>query len=408
MATTERTKLGVSAMLTTPADTGMGDDELPMGRSDLREKIPVLGLREYWYPAMRESKVGWKKPAFVKMLGDDICLFRGKSGKVVALANACPHRGAMLSHGNCEFRGHVACFYHGFVFDERGECVAALGEGPNSPMPGKIRARTYPTATLKGVVFVWMGDGEPVALEENIPEEFFQPEKIVLDWATVWHQNWRPCFENSFDSHVRYLHRNSALLLMKAIYPPHFPPGRPKRIGKHRLVPTRPLHDISPIDQEYFPGLGAKWPRTRRRRYWTWLFDILRIPFSRFPTYKPSEDWDTGQHLPCMVRINYQTHMWTRWAVPVDEKTTRMFYFHMAERATWWGRAYEWCAYHFYHHWVMDRNFSAQDRPAAVYAYYDRPEYLAPTDAQLVQWRRFLLGARGMPDAKPAAENAAE
>ncbi len=105
-----------------------------------------------------------------------------------------------------------------------------------------------------------------------------------------------------------------------------------------------------------------------------------------------------------MVRINYQTHLWTRWAVPVDEKTTRMFYFHMAKRTTWWGRAYEWCAYHFYHHWVMDRNFSAQDRPAAVYAYYDRPEYLAPTDAQLVQWRRFLLGARGMPDAKPAAD----
>ncbi len=374
-----------------------GDDQaLPLGFSDLRDKIPALGLREYWYPAIRDKSVGWKKPVYLKMLGEELCLFRGKSGKVAALTNACPHRGAMLAHGNCEFRGTVACFYHGFVFDEHGECLAALGEGPDSPMPGKIKARVYPTETLKGVVFVWTGKGAPAPLAENIPEEFFQPEKFVVSWKTEWPANWRPCFENSFDSHVRYLHRNSAMLLMKKIYPPHFPPGRPKRIGPHRLMPTRPIHELSATDQDYFPGLGSKWPRRRWRMSWTWLFNVLRAPFMKLPAYHASEEWETGQHLPCMVRINYQTHMWTRWAVPIDENTTRMFYFHTALRRTALGRAYEWLAYHCFHHWVMDRNFSAQDAPAAIHAYYDRPEYLAPTDAQLVQWRKLLLTARGL------------
>ena len=373
-----------------------GDDDLPFGLNDLRDKIPVLGLKEYWYPALKEKRVGWRKPVFLKMLGEDLCLFRGNSGRVAALANACPHRGAMLAHGNCEFRGHVSCFYHGFVFDERGECVAALGEGPQSPMPGKIRARVYPTETLKGVVFVWMGKGAPVPIADAIPEEFFEPDKTVLAWNTEWPANWRPCFENSFDSHVRYLHRNSAMLLMKSIYPPHYPPGRPKRIGKARLVPTRSIHERSNTDQEYFPGLDAKWPRHRWRRSWTWLFDILRAPFMTGPPYRASDEWETGQHLPCMVRINYQNYMWTRWAVPVTEGVTRMFYFHTALRPTVLGRALEWCAYHFFHHWVMDRNFSAQDAPAAIHAYYDRAEYLAPTDAQLVQWRKLLLSARGM------------
>lgn len=372
--------------------------DLPFGPNDLRDKIPVLGLTEYWYPALKDRRVGWKKPIFLRLLGEDLCFFRGKSGKVAALSNACPHRGAMLSHGSCEFKGHIACFYHGFVFDERGECIAALGEGPQSPMPGKIRARVYPTATLKGVVFVWMGKGAPVPLDENIPEEFFEPEKTVLAWNTVWRANWRPCFENSFDSHVRYLHRNSAMLMMKAIYPPAYPPGRPKRVGPHRLTPTRPVHERSDADQEYFPGLGESWPRNRVRRCWTWAFDLLRKPFDVLPTYRASEDWEMGQHLPCMVRINYRTHMWTRWAVPIDETTTRMFYFHTALRRTALGRAYEYLAYHLYHHWVMDRNFSAQDEPAARFAYYDRPEYLAPTDAQLVGWRRFLLTARGMDE----------
>jgi hypothetical protein len=241
-----------------------------------------------------------------------------------------------------------------------------------------------------------MGNGEPVSLRDNIPEEFFEDEKFVVNWATEWPANWRPCFENSFDSHVRYLHRNSAVLLMRKISPPHFPPGRPKRIGKHRLVPTRPLNQLSATHQDYFPGLDAKWPNRSWRLAWTWIFDILRVPFKKLPVYRATEEWETGQHLPCMVRINYQTHMWTRWAVPVDENTTRMFYFHTALRRTVLGRAYEWLAYHLFHHWVMDRNFSAQDAPAAIHAYYDRPEYLAPTDAQLVQWRRLLLTGRGL------------
>ena len=77
-----------------------------------------------------------------------------------------------------------------------------------------------------------------------------------------------------------------------------------------------------------------------------------------------------------------------------------MFYFHTAHRTTALGRAYEWLACQCFHHRVMDRNFSAQDAPATIHAYYDTPKYLAPTDAQLVQWRRLLLTARGMKGAK--------
>ncbi|MGH7089917.1 MAG: Rieske 2Fe-2S domain-containing protein, partial [Stellaceae bacterium] len=348
------------------------------------------------YPALKDRRVGWRKPVFLKMLGEDLCFFRGKSGRVVAFDDACPHRGAMLSHGKCAFRGHIACFYHGFVFDERGECVAALGEGPRSPMPGKIRARVYPTETRKGIVFVWMGKGAPVPLEESIPEDFFEDHKQVLGWHTVWPANWRPCFENSFDSHVRYLHRSSAMLLMKPMFPPPYPPSRPQRIGPHRLAPSGYNHYAADdVDQEYFPGLDAKWPRQSWRWLWVWLFARLNRLFDKFPAYTGSADWGMGQHLPCMVRIDYRTYMWTRWAVPIDANTTRMFYFHAAVRPTVPGRAYEFLAYHLFHHWVMDRNFSAQDAPAAVRAYYDRPEYLAPTDAQLVGWRRFLLTARG-------------
>src|SRR5262245_18514272 len=63
---------------------------------------PKLGFREYWYPGIEARKVQGR-PVSLKMLGDDLVLFRDTAGKVVALSDWCPHRGARLSLGVCEF-----------------------------------------------------------------------------------------------------------------------------------------------------------------------------------------------------------------------------------------------------------------------------------------------------------------
>src|SRR5438105_12820539 len=64
----------------------------PSVGDDIRSMIPKLGLREYWYPALLEKDVSNKKGTFLKLLGDDMVAFRGQSGKVVIVPNACPHR----------------------------------------------------------------------------------------------------------------------------------------------------------------------------------------------------------------------------------------------------------------------------------------------------------------------------
>src|SRR5690242_17686816 len=115
-----------------------------MNASEIRKRIPVQGLREYWYPAIKDRSVG-RKPVGLKLLGDEIVFFRGHSGEVAALANACPHRGGSLSHGDCHYKGTVACPYHGWVFNEEGDCVAVLSEGPSSRMPGVAKTRKYLT-----------------------------------------------------------------------------------------------------------------------------------------------------------------------------------------------------------------------------------------------------------------------
>ena len=187
---------------------------IPRLTGDIRPLIPKLGLRNYWYPALEDRPVGRRKPLKVSLLGEELCLFRGAGGDVVAIQDVCPHRGARLSEGDCHYRGTVACPYHGWVYDESGKNVMVLSEGPGSGVCGKAgtEARAYPTRTLKGVVFVWIGEGPPAPIEEDVPEEFFDDETLILVGQVDWRCNWEVALENSMDSHVNYVHRNAVVV----------------------------------------------------------------------------------------------------------------------------------------------------------------------------------------------------
>ncbi|HTQ33423.1 MAG TPA: Rieske (2Fe-2S) protein, partial [Stellaceae bacterium] len=78
--------------------------------------LPELGLRNYWYPVMAAWRLR-RKPKAIKVLGEDIVIFRD-SGKLYALAERCPHRGARLSQGKCLYPGSgtISCPYHGWTF----------------------------------------------------------------------------------------------------------------------------------------------------------------------------------------------------------------------------------------------------------------------------------------------------
>ena len=197
---------------------------------DRRDLVPSTGLREFWYPALLAKKVG-RKPVKLRLLGEELCFFRDDSGKVAALWDVCPHRGASLSQGKCHYKGTVSCPYHGWTFNGEGDCLAVLSEGPQSRIPGKVQARVYPTQELKGMVFVWMGEEAPAApIEEHVPEEFFEERSLILYRTTTWPVDWRVALENSMDSHVFYVHRDSLSLLSRG---PQDPYARTSQIPAH-------------------------------------------------------------------------------------------------------------------------------------------------------------------------------
>ena len=128
------------------------DSAIPDLSGDIRPLIPVMGLRNYWYPAIAARKIPKRHPIQVRMLGEELCLFRGAQGQAVAIRDICPHRGARPSEGTCHWKGTVTCPYHGWTFDENGKNVAVLSEGPDSKICGKpgTEAHVYPTRELKG------------------------------------------------------------------------------------------------------------------------------------------------------------------------------------------------------------------------------------------------------------------
>ena len=360
---------------------------------DPRSRIPSLGLREYWYPALSAKKVR-KKPLYWNMLGDDLVLFRDKQGEVAVLSDICPHRGASLSEGACFYPGFLSCPYHGATFDRQGECVAFIPEGPDSKMVGNLKARAYPTRTLRGWVFIWMGEGTPPPIEEDVPPEFFEEEKFVLSSYTYWFINWLIAIENHSDSHnALYLHRNSINQLI-GLYPgrTRTPLGSQGKIVNGRGLVTAHAganyyakNGKIPY-QMYYPGVNGVWPLHRWRLLWQWFFKILRRSGKRSP-FEKYEEWKQGHHLPSVVRTGGGG---TRYAVPVEPNCSRIVYFYFPPASSAISRL--WIKLHFLLiRNPLEYNFSSQDGRGAASCRFWTPEHLAPTDSQVTIFRKMII-----------------
>lgn len=391
----------------------------PTSPDDRRSVIPPLGLREYWYPALPEKGVRRNEPVGLRMLGMDLVFFRDKGGEVQALWDYCPHRGVYLSWGSCYWQGFLSCPYHGATFDGNGECVEFITEGPDSKMVGRLKARKFPTRTLKGVVFVWMGEGDAVPIEEDVPPEFFEAGSMVQNAFRYWRTNWMIALENNGDAHnMFYVHRNSWRMLRGTRFGRgRTPIGYRMRITLPRAVdttkdPKAESHyhvDGKMPYQLYYPRVHGYWPKHRWRLLWAWFFDYLEDRRRKRPSLENPIEWE-GVILPATVRSNHRTHIYSRWAVPVEENLTRVIYFFTSRPKTVFGRIYDKISYEAVLKWMYFFNFSDQDYDAMRSTRYQYPEYLSSTDNPVIALRKLITEhARGIRrDVDVPAETMAE
>ena len=192
-------------------------DDIPWAY--LRENaadIPFTGLREYWYPALPSEEVPAGRAIPVQICGDALVLFRDAEGTACALEDRCAHRGPLLSLGQVGVwrPGTLTCAYHGATFDARGECVAFLGEGPESKMCGKLRTPSYPCEEVGGIVWVYCGQEARGGVLDTVPHarEVFSGDYEIWTHRLETPVSHLHTLDNALDmSHPGILHRTCAL-----------------------------------------------------------------------------------------------------------------------------------------------------------------------------------------------------
>ena len=176
-------------------------------------------LRRYWMPIAGSSEFSAKPIKPVRLLGEDLVLYKDLGGRFGLIARHCPHRGADLSCGTVEGQG-IRCFYHGWKFDEAGQCLEQPYEDIANPNPKGRQgcgATAYPVRELAGLLWVYMGPQPAPELPVWEPFTFANGfREIVLAEVPC---NWFQCQENSIDPvHFEWMHENwSARLRGEAV-----------------------------------------------------------------------------------------------------------------------------------------------------------------------------------------------
>src|ERR1700758_2711440 len=118
-------------------------------------------MRQYWVPALPSTEFPTPDcpPKRMMLLGENLVMFRDSLGRIGALAEACPHRGASLYFGRNEECG-LRCAYHGWKFDIAGTCVDQLNEPEENQFRHKVHIAAYPTVELGGIVWAYLGPPE--------------------------------------------------------------------------------------------------------------------------------------------------------------------------------------------------------------------------------------------------------
>jgi 5,5'-dehydrodivanillate O-demethylase len=163
-------------------------------------------LRKFWQPVALAAEVSPGKALPIRIMSEDLTLYRGDTGTPHVVASRCAHRSTLLYigwvEGDC-----IRCRYHGWKYDGSGQCVEMPAEDPS--FPPKVKILSYPAREYAGLIFAFMGEGAP--------PEF--PHKAELDrdygvkWAIsmTWPCNWFQRLENSVDAaHVSFVHQGSA------------------------------------------------------------------------------------------------------------------------------------------------------------------------------------------------------
>ena len=243
-------------------------------------------MRRYWVPAAFSHQIARPDapPVRVRLLGENLVLFRDTRGRVGLIDERCPHRTASLFYGRNE-EGGLRCVYHGLKFDVDGNCVdlpcvPQTGDAQRANIQAQMKARAYPCLERGEVVWTYMGPAE------------HKPEFPELEWTLlpqsqryatrhIQECNWLQALEGGFDAtHLSFLHGSDG--------------GDPSR----QIVAT--LYEVIPSDFGFVVGTG----RDPGNGSILWNMNVMLMPFHKI-----------------ISSIPHAAHVWA----PIDDENTMLY-----------------------------------------------------------------------------------
>jgi 5,5'-dehydrodivanillate O-demethylase len=161
-------------------------------------------MRRYWQPIAGVSELKNNPTKAIRLLGEDLVLYKDESGTLGLIDASCAHRRVNMLFGIPEEHG-LRCPYHGWLYDESGQCLEMPAETPDSTFPSRVQMKAYPVQTLGGLVFAYLGPQPAPLLPHYYP--FVEEGRVRSIGWTVVTCNWLQIMENSLDPiHGEYLH----------------------------------------------------------------------------------------------------------------------------------------------------------------------------------------------------------
>jgi 5,5'-dehydrodivanillate O-demethylase oxygenase subunit len=226
-------------------------------------------FRRFWIPVARLDDVAPGRTKPIQLLNEKFTYYRGETGTPHLVGYYCAHRSTQMSTGWVE-GDCIRCFYHGWKYDESGLCIEQPAEMDN--FAAKVRIAGYPTQTYLGLVYAYLGEGEPPEFWRFPTME--QPgELLVKSW--VRNSNYWNGLENACDQvHVNFVHSNSefraagAMREIPQIEASETEYGILRKVtfsdGKiriaHTLMPTASLVQVYEAEAGWMPHLSYRIP----------------------------------------------------------------------------------------------------------------------------------------------------
>ena len=358
-------------------------------------------LRRYWQPAaLAEELDGGRPVAPVTLLGERLVLFRDDEGELGLIGRHCLHRGADLCFGRREDNG-LRCPFHGWLYGRDGRCLEQPGEPEGSRMRERIRTTSYPVVEKNGVVFAYLGPGEPPGFPNF--DCFRAPGSHVFAFKGLWECNWLQALEIGIDpAHASFLHRFLEDEDPKDGYGRQFRDSAAdgSNIPMTRLLRDYPRPEIRVEETDF--GLRLTTLRHMENglthvRVTNQIFPgAICIPMSREMTI-------TQWHVPVDDETCYWYSLFTSFDRPVDKDTMRAqrlkehslpayaplknrrndYGYDPGEQATqtWTGMGFD---INVHDQWAVEGMGPIQDRTE---------EHLGSTDIGIVRYRRLLQAA---------------